>query len=335
MTWQQGRAEMLALDVPYLREITRIVSQNRVAVFAAAVAIANRDDDISDDEAAALVLLAWLLTAIRTTTADVGAQTTRLSAEVAQLAASAGFDYAASEAWRRMGVRLRYRPVGAPRYAFATAARIDAWPDVFDGIFREQFGLFWNSPTGQAMAPSMRLRQSALAAINFIYGTERDSTTGMLTRRALMTVHQTNLDTFRETAVAAWQQAPELAEDEWRWRAKLDDRTCSACIAKHGKRYPMHVIFEKLHAGCRCFPEVIPHDAPDIESGENWLARQPRERQEKVLGVGGAVLYREGEVRLTDFVRRVESEDFGTSYRHGGAAYAKRKAERREKRRNT
>jgi hypothetical protein len=79
-------------------------------------------------------------------------------------------------------------------------------------------------------------------------------------------------------------------------------------------------------------PELIPHNAAPIELGDDWFAKQPKHIQQRILGIGGSVLYREGQARLGDFVRRREDADFGITYHNGGAAYAKKKAERREKR---
>jgi hypothetical protein len=330
MTWQTGRADMLALDVPYLYRIQQEAKKHRAAIFAAAVAFTLQDGVITEDEEDALALLALLLLTVRTETSVFGSETVALSREVGMLASAQGFEYASEEARRRLHVLLRYRPIHQPIGSFATAARIGDWPDVAEEAFRIKFGEAWRK-LDQTQPMEWRIRQSAFSAIDFLYGTPDDATRGMLTRRAMMTIHQSNLDTFRETAVSAWD-TKELTGAQWRWRASLDGRACAACVQRHGQVYPLEHPFRHLHAGCRCMPELIPHNAAPIELGDDWFAKQPKHIQQRILGIGGSVLYREGQARLGDFVRRREDADFGITYHNGGAAYAKKKAERREKR---
>ena len=101
---------------------------------------------------------------------------------------------------------------------------------------------------------------------------------------------------------------------EWIWLSAQDRRTCPACLALHGKRFKVDEP-QRGHPNCRCtMVPAIPGVDYGIESGEAWLRRQPLEVQEAILGKRGAEWFREGVVKLDDFLAFSDSERWGGMY---------------------
>jgi SPP1 gp7 family putative phage head morphogenesis protein len=44
---------------------------------------------------------------------------------------------------------------------------------------------------------------------------------------------------------------------EWEWFAALSPRTCPACLAMHGRRFPFRRYPNRFHVGCRCVVRLI------------------------------------------------------------------------------
>jgi SPP1 gp7 family putative phage head morphogenesis protein len=87
----------------------------------------------------------------------------------------------------------------------------------------------------------------------------------------------------------------------WVWVAQLDRRTCPACLAMHGTRHPNSELLDG-HPNCRCVMVPIVEGAKvQVQRGEEWL-RENEEYTEEILGRKWAEAWREGRVRLRDFV---------------------------------
>lgn len=333
MTFRDGRAEMLALDLPYIRRLMEAAKQHRTTIYAVAAMAALDDGVLTDDEEAALLALALVIVTLRREVQAFGNETTLLAAEVGTLAGSRGFDYAQREAQRVFGITLRYQPIHQPIGRYATAARIGGWPAEGEWLFRKVFGEQWQQGVGRGVAPGQRARMALDEALSAVFGDTRNPLRGVMTRRGIMTVHQSNMDTFRETAVEAWNvRELQAVKAEWRWRARLDDRTCVACIRKHGRRFAIDIPFRHSHAGCRCMPEVIRSDTPGVQTGDQWMRKQPLDTVQAMMGQEAGLLFHSGELELDDFVKGKRDKDFGVTYRQGSLDYAKRKAARRKER---
>mgnify|MGYP000041387828 CR=1 FL=1 len=87
----------------------------------------------------------------------------------------------------------------------------------------------------------------------------------------------------------------------WIWMAQLDRRTCPACLAMHGTRHPNSELLDG-HPNCRCAMVPIVENAEiKVQRGEDWL-KEHEEYAEEILGRKWAEAWREGRVRLRDFV---------------------------------
>lgn len=79
---------------------------------------------------------------------------------------------------------------------------------------------------------------------------------------------------FRESGVV----------DGWIRIETFDNRVCAGCLARHGRRHSLEVDFA-AHPNCRgtLVPDVKGFDL-EVETGEQWLRSQPKERQIEILG---------------------------------------------------
>jgi SPP1 gp7 family putative phage head morphogenesis protein len=141
------------------------------------------------------------------------------------------------------------------------------------------------------------------------------------------------LNSYREASLQTYQQNKDILNG-WVWLASLSSRTCSSCLANHGREFPMSTQFFASHPSCRCSPapRVKGVDFPLTESGAEWFDRQPQTTQDAVLGRNGGELYRDGAVELGDFQVLRRDSIWGDAYQRTGATTAMANAERRERR---
>lgn len=122
---------------------------------------------------------------------------------------------------------------------------------------------------------------------------------------------------FREANRMAMDANPLV--DGWVWHANLSPRTCSACWAMHGQRFPVTTPMPS-HVNCRCaqIPAVTPPawmDAEPVEypSGEDEFAALSADAQRQILGPAKHDAYLAGDITLEDTVRTVRSDEWGES----------------------
>lgn len=324
VTVSEGRHTMLSLDLPYLAVALDRMRGIRGRLFAAAVIALGRDGELSDDDQLALVVLAALLLAQRREVANLSQSTAAQVGILNMVSQNSGAKYAASEMANLTGTTLGRAPIlPVPRNVSAAIAEYVTFAHE---LVTQTYGESLAASKSRGVPAILKAVGDALDAV---YGTVSSQMDGMLTRRVVTAIHQTNLDGFRDAAVRTWATAPEPPKPlRWRWRARLDERTCAACIRKHGTSFPLNVPFQRLHFGCRCMPEMY-EAGNEIESGEAWMKRQPIERVQQILGQQAGTAYAAGDVRLADFVRIRRSDRFGVTYTQGSYKRAKARAERR------
>lgn len=97
--------------------------------------------------------------------------------------------------------------------------------------------------------------------------------------------------------------------------AALDDRTCLCCIGLHGTRLPVGEPVEDHHQG-RCTSIAVVRGFPrDAQTGEDWFASLPAERQRRIAGPGAFEALKRGDARLSDFVQPYTDPVFGEMIR--------------------
>lgn len=112
-----------------------------------------------------------------------------------------------------------------------------------------------------------------------------------------------------ENARQAVYEANRAVFDESEWTAVLDDHVCETCAALDGRSWPIDEgPRSPIHPRCRCSRlPVIPGATGGTRATMNgpiygettlaeWLATQPVEVQERILGVAKAELFREGKL---------------------------------------
>lgn len=84
----------------------------------------------------------------------------------------------------------------------------------------------------------------------------------------------------------------------WVWYTALDDRVCPSCLAMHGTFHSNDEILNGHHQ-CRCvqIPKVTGSRwADEMETGEQWFARQPDSVQRGIMGKGMHAAYKAGDI---------------------------------------
>lgn len=138
-----------------------------------------------------------------------------------------------------------------------------------------------------------------------------------------LTINRTEtLGAYRSAAIDNYQANSDVC-DGWVWNAALGG-CCEFCAAMAGT---VHSLDEDMdsHPNCRCVPSPqtksyedlfsdLGLDASDLPtddlaetryhppSGEEWLRQQDAATQDRVLGKAGGKLYRDGTLKLADFV---------------------------------
>jgi len=98
----------------------------------------------------------------------------------------------------------------------------------------------------------------------------------------------------------------------WYWQAALDARTCSMCLAMHGRVFPVGARLHS-HPNCRCVQVPLTLEAAAPETGAEWFSRQTPGLQKAQLGPGKFKAFTEGKLQLADLVGVRRSERWGES----------------------
>lgn len=161
---------------------------------------------------------------------------------------------------------------------------------------------------------------------------------GMPLTRALTIARTEQLRAYRTGSTLTYQASAEALRG-WVWLSAADSRTCAACWAMHGTTHTLDESMES-HPNCRCTP--VPWVRPWSElgldddstpqlpvEGERAFRRLPRTDQRRILGVGGEVLYRRGDVELRDFLATRHHPLYGQSIGRASLQQAQANAQMR------
>jgi SPP1 gp7 family putative phage head morphogenesis protein len=162
----------------------------------------------------------------------------------------------------------------------------------------------------------------------------REALGGNLTR-ALTISRTETLRAYREAQREVYQQNADVLRGQ-QWVSALDRRSCPACIALHGKVFPLGEPMA-AHPNCRCTmaPATRPWrelgfgstpEAVDINPGAQWFRSQPEATQRQILGPQRFALYRGRQITLDDLVQRRDSPVWGASSQVASIAQAQANA---------
>ena len=144
---------------------------------------------------------------------------------------------------------------------------------------------------------------------------------GSLTR-ALRVSRTETLRSYREGNRQQWLANRQIVR-QWERRAAHDERTCVACLALDGTRYPMEAPGD-FHVMDRCAMVPVPVryrdlglDVDDpvmtVENGRDWFGQQPLSTQREMMGPTLHDAFRGGKTSWADMVHRTTNPDWGTS----------------------
>ncbi|MBC8140824.1 MAG: minor capsid protein [Armatimonadetes bacterium] len=165
--------------------------------------------------------------------------------------------------------------------------------------------------------PALRdviLRGVALGKSPRTIAREAEAVTGVTRTRALRIARTETMRAYRAATIQTYAENADVVK-AWRWLASLSGRTCPACLAMHGRMFPVTEAFGS-HVGCRCVaaPVIENRLAVPFESGEQWLRRQEPETVARVFdGVSSEARARweAGAVVLADFVNERDDPKWG------------------------
>lgn len=130
--------------------------------------------------------------------------------------------------------------------------------------------------------------------------------------RSLTIARTEQMRAFREASRAQYKATG--AVEQYRRLATKSARSCPACIMADGLVYVVDRPFE-AHPNCRCtmVPIVRGLDAPQWETGAEWLEKQSDEVQRQILGKGRHEALQAGRFNLDKLVTRRPSDEWGNA----------------------
>lgn len=146
--------------------------------------------------------------------------------------------------------------------------------------------------------------------------------------RALVIARTEMLDAHR-AATEAVDRANSDTVREWEWFTSLDSKTCIACIAMHGRRFPLSQPGPEGHPNCRCTRLPITRsrselglpDVPDVgfpeSDPEAWFSSLPEEDQRSILGPARYSAWADGRYPMSDWAVRRENPEWRPSWMPG------------------
>ena len=144
--------------------------------------------------------------------------------------------------------------------------------------------------------------------------------------RALNISRTETTDAYRAGAKAHHEANADVLRG-WVWLAHLSERTCPSCVAMHGSEHDLDEPGPLDHPQGRCSrmplvkPELVPGaPQPVVESGPEWLARQPEGVQRSVLGPRRFEAWQAGDYPVSRWATRRENPDWRPSYSPGPIA---------------
>lgn len=146
--------------------------------------------------------------------------------------------------------------------------------------------------------------------------------------RALVIARTEMLDAHRAAGQAV-DRANSDSVKEWEWYTNLDTKTCIACIAMHGRRFPISQPGPEGHPNCRCtrlpvsrpwaelgLPGVSGPDFPQADP-EAWFSSLPETDQRSILGPARYSAWAAGRYPIRDWAVRRENPEWRPSWMPG------------------
>jgi SPP1 gp7 family putative phage head morphogenesis protein len=156
--------------------------------------------------------------------------------------------------------------------------------------------------------------KAAATGTNFNTIAGRLMKAGDITRSRAFAVARTEVSRVRrETTRQIYEENADVVSG-WEWVASKSLRTCPVCLAMDGKVYTTDKPFPQ-HMNCRCtlIPVLIGVKRPPRTIGRDWFDGLDEIDQVKILGKDATDHYRNGDLKLKDFVGWKTDKRFGKS----------------------
>lgn len=168
-----------------------------------------------------------------------------------------------------------------------------------------------------------RVKQELVNAVSLGWGARRTAqaireASGETLSRALRIARTETLRAYREGTRETYKANSEIV-GQWEWRSARQVRTCAACWAMDGRRFPLDVPMSE-HPNGRCMQlPVIDREALGLppgtsrrssETGAQAFEKLSEADKRRILGPKYEA-YRRGEITLADVVGTRHSEDWG------------------------
>lgn len=135
---------------------------------------------------------------------------------------------------------------------------------------------------------------------------------GLSKRRAVLIARTEQIRAYRTANTDVYKRNADVLRG-WRWTAAKTPATCAMCLALDGEIFPVDQPLSS-HPACRCSMVPLPKTdfgGPQPTLGEDYFQKLPEADQDRILGKGKAVLYRDGKITLKDNVHWKGSPEWG------------------------
>jgi SPP1 gp7 family putative phage head morphogenesis protein len=131
-------------------------------------------------------------------------------------------------------------------------------------------------------------------------------------QRALVIARTETLRAYRMGSQEQYKESGIVTQ--YKRLATKDDRTCLGCLMQDGEIYDTVDAFEEHPNGrCTLVPIIDGVTPPDWQSGKDWLAGLPEDRQREIMGDKRFELYKNG-TPLEDMSKHVDNATWGGSF---------------------
>jgi len=131
-------------------------------------------------------------------------------------------------------------------------------------------------------------------------------------QRALVIARTETLRAYRMGSQEQYKESGIVTQ--YKRLATKDDRTCLGCLMQDGEIYDTVDAFEEHPNGrCTLVPIIDGVTPPDWQSGKDWLAGLPEDRQRAIMGDTRFELYKNG-TPLEDMSKHVDNDTWGGSF---------------------
>lgn len=270
-----------------------------------------------------------LLATVEQQTALYGHGATQVTTDAQEWAAGRGVDDAAASVAAAAGLRVDALTPPPRNVAVAAGFLTDGSPlsDLFatlgpDAVQHAREALVTAAAMGWGADRTARALRDGLA----------------VTGTRAVTIARTEVHrVYRESSRTLYQANRDVVTG-WTWRAALDRRCCSGCMAMDGTAHGVDDTLDG-HPRCRCamvpltpsWADLGVEDVADLPGppqgrAEARLAAMSPAEQDRALGPARAALYRQGQIGLQDMVVRTRDPRWGSMRREATVLEARANA---------